>query len=112
MVLWVQAQEVAEGEDDHFFGVSVHPLFDLREDGLSRTQKVASEAFSAVWQSFKHKSLLHITPSKAPLEKSDLALIVTICAPAKTMARLITSAIQFNELTLQVRGLLCWCRAL
>lgn len=111
MVLRVQVQEVAEGEDDHFFGVSVHPLLDLCEDGLWRTQRAASEAVSAVLQSFKTKTLLHIRPSEAPLEKSDSALIVTICAPAKTMARLITETIQFNELTLQVRGPLCDCRA-
>lgn len=63
MVLWVQAQEVAEGEDEHFFGVSVHPLLDLCEDSLSRMQKIASEAISAVWRSIKHKRLLHIRPS-------------------------------------------------
>lgn len=34
VVLCVQAQEVAEGEDEHFLGVSVHPLLDLCEDSL------------------------------------------------------------------------------
>lgn len=43
--LRVQAQEVAEGEDDHLFGVSVHPLIYLCENSLSRTQKAASGTF-------------------------------------------------------------------
>lgn len=105
VVLWVQAQEVAEGEDDHFFGVSVHPLLDLCEDSLPRTQTAASEAFSVVWQSFKPKSLLHMRPSQAPLDKSD-----HLCS-SNTMAQLITETIHFNQLTLQVQGLICGCRA-
>lgn len=72
MELRVQAQEVAKGEDDHFLGVSVHPLLYLCQNSLSRMQTAASEAFfSAVWWSFVHFSLPHIGPSKTPLEKSD-----------------------------------------
>lgn len=36
--LLAQAEEVAEGEDDHLFGMGVQPLSDLRQHCLSETQ--------------------------------------------------------------------------
>lgn len=45
MELRVQTLEVAQREDDHFFGVGVHPLLYLCENSLSRTQEGGCESY-------------------------------------------------------------------